>query len=340
MSTLSEKYRKISLSGYRMAAHVIAVVTLTVCILPSTSFSKCSVIEYPDRKEIICSSESAITESVLSKPSSVRDTGKREELRNKYQKLTDKISSLQRNLNRHQEYYNLNHYFTKSNVTGIIAEANHTDAANNKKLIVTISCDVTSVGSGEVLAVIEGKNFKGRVLKTVSLQGYVEAGQYARLHKTFDMSVQQFNDVRIWESERASITTKIAEKSDFDERTARTLLSSLILESEDLRKQLGDFESGVETATPNNSTSQVVSNQNYSFGAASDAIVFAASKMGKVSFPHKFHQDILSGCTSCHSNSSGGTIPGFGKDLAHKTCKACHAEMKKGPTACKDCHKK
>ncbi len=72
---------------------------------------------------------------------------------------------------------------------------------------------------------------------------------------------------------------------------------------------------------------------------ASDVIELPAS-MGKVTFPHKQHQTALKECTKCHATMAGGKIEGFGKDIAHKTCKGCHTEMKKGPTGCKDCHKK
>ncbi len=58
-----------------------------------------------------------------------------------------------------------------------------------------------------------------------------------------------------------------------------------------------------------------------------------------VKFNHKAHQELLKDCTKCHAAAAGGKIEGFGKDFAHKTCKGCHAEGKKGPTACKDCHK-
>jgi cytochrome c553 len=72
---------------------------------------------------------------------------------------------------------------------------------------------------------------------------------------------------------------------------------------------------------------------------AADVIELPAS-MGKISFPHKKHQVMLKDCTKCHANAKGGKIEGFGKDWAHKTCKGCHTEMKKGPTSCKECHKK
>ncbi|HZV81697.1 MAG TPA: cytochrome c3 family protein [Geobacteraceae bacterium] len=58
-----------------------------------------------------------------------------------------------------------------------------------------------------------------------------------------------------------------------------------------------------------------------------------------VKFNHKAHQELLKDCTKCHAAATGGKIEGFGKDYAHKTCKGCHTEGKKGPTACKDCHK-
>lgn len=57
-----------------------------------------------------------------------------------------------------------------------------------------------------------------------------------------------------------------------------------------------------------------------------------------VKFNHKAHQEMLKDCKKCHEKAPG-KIEGFGKDFAHKTCKGCHAEGKKGPTSCKECHK-
>jgi hypothetical protein len=57
-------------------------------------------------------------------------------------------------------------------------------------------------------------------------------------------------------------------------------------------------------------------------------------------FTHKAHADIVKDCKKCHEKVEGGKIAGFGKDLAHKQCKDCHTEMKKGPTNCKGCHSK
>jgi hypothetical protein len=59
-----------------------------------------------------------------------------------------------------------------------------------------------------------------------------------------------------------------------------------------------------------------------------------------VSFKHKAHAEAIKDCTKCHAKAEGGKIEGFGKDFAHKQCKECHTEMKKGPTNCKGCHTK
>ena len=68
---------------------------------------------------------------------------------------------------------------------------------------------------------------------------------------------------------------------------------------------------------------------------AADSITM---KKGVV-FNHKAHSEALKDCTKCHKDAAGGKIEGFGKDWAHKSCKGCHTDMKKGPTACKECHK-
>jgi hypothetical protein len=81
--------------------------------------------------------------------------------------------------------------------------------------------------------------------------------------------------------------------------------------------------------------------------AALFLVAFAGTAFGadviemkrNVKFNHKAHAELLKDCTKCHATATGGKIEGFGKDLAHKTCKGCHTDMKKGPTACKECHK-
>ena len=57
-----------------------------------------------------------------------------------------------------------------------------------------------------------------------------------------------------------------------------------------------------------------------------------------IKFSHAAHE--TTACKVCHGDKTPGKIEGFSKDWAHKTCKGCHTEMKKGPTSCKDCHKK
>jgi hypothetical protein len=74
------------------------------------------------------------------------------------------------------------------------------------------------------------------------------------------------------------------------------------------------------------------------FAAGPETIELPAS-MGKISFPHKKHQEMLKDCKKCHEKGPG-KIAELNKDWAHKTCKGCHTEMKKGPVSCKDCHKK
>ncbi|BCS56080.1 cytochrome c7 [Geobacter sp. SVR] len=70
------------------------------------------------------------------------------------------------------------------------------------------------------------------------------------------------------------------------------------------------------------------------FAAAPETI-----KMKKdVTFNHKAHMATVGDCKKCHEKGPG-KIEGFGKEWAHKNCKGCHTEMKKGPTSCKDCHK-
>jgi hypothetical protein len=72
------------------------------------------------------------------------------------------------------------------------------------------------------------------------------------------------------------------------------------------------------------------------FAAAPDVIDMKKD----VKFNHKAHAAAVGDCKKCHT-AAPGKIEGFGKDLAHKAgCKGCHVDSKKGPTGCKDCHKK
>lgn len=72
--------------------------------------------------------------------------------------------------------------------------------------------------------------------------------------------------------------------------------------------------------------------------ASTDVMTLPASR-GNVTFAHKKHQELLKDCTKCHDKGPG-KIEGFGKDWAHSRCKGCHSDMKQGPTACNDCHKR
>jgi len=71
-------------------------------------------------------------------------------------------------------------------------------------------------------------------------------------------------------------------------------------------------------------------------GSAFAADVIEMKK--NVKFNHKAHAEAVKDCTKCHAAATGGRIEGFGKDWAHKNCKACHAASKV-PNGCKDCHK-
>lgn len=76
------------------------------------------------------------------------------------------------------------------------------------------------------------------------------------------------------------------------------------------------------------------------FAAGPEVIDLPAASKGNVSFPHLKHQESLKDCTKCHAKEAGGKIEGFGKDVAHNTCKKCHTDSGKGPTSCGACHKK
>jgi len=60
-----------------------------------------------------------------------------------------------------------------------------------------------------------------------------------------------------------------------------------------------------------------------------------------VTFSHKAHQSYhKSDCKVCHrkAGETPGHIAGFGKDVAHRLCRTCHAMKKAGPAHCKGCH--
>ena len=75
---------------------------------------------------------------------------------------------------------------------------------------------------------------------------------------------------------------------------------------------------------------------------ATGDVINLPAKNGNVAFPHEKHKAIKQekGCRACHEQEAGGKIAAMGKDWAHKLCKGCHEEMKKGPVKCGECHKK
>lgn len=60
-----------------------------------------------------------------------------------------------------------------------------------------------------------------------------------------------------------------------------------------------------------------------------------------VNFKHWNHQTNkkMGNCFNCHRYEIG-KIEGWGKDFAHMVCIPCHDLNEKGPTNCKECHKK
>jgi hypothetical protein len=76
---------------------------------------------------------------------------------------------------------------------------------------------------------------------------------------------------------------------------------------------------------------------------------------GDVPFPHQKHQEVLKDCNACHKlipQEAGAIEKGIAagtlkKKEVMKQCQDCHkdtkakgADVKSGPTGCKDCHKK
>ncbi len=76
---------------------------------------------------------------------------------------------------------------------------------------------------------------------------------------------------------------------------------------------------------------------------AKDVVELNAS-MGKVSFPHKAHKELLKaeGCKACHPALFPMKEEKLGKEKAHKACGDCHAKGNgpKTTAACTKCHKK
>lgn len=98
---------------------------------------------------------------------------------------------------------------------------------------------------------------------------------------------------------------------------------------------------------------------------ASVTIKAAAKKQPAVTFNHEKHATLVKTCDTCHHTNKGvtkataktikkcsschldakGKVPSMrdaslAKNPFHALCIKCHTEQKKGPAACKDCHKK
>jgi hypothetical protein len=156
---------------------------------------------------------------------------------------------------------------------------------------------------------------------------------FAVLNRKFGSHFLQSWKVRQTPSQ-ANIVTKIA---GYDDKESNTKITSLILEAEGLQRQLDNNQAWVgSTNRTYESTTSDAKSQGTITGSVGDDINM---KRG-VTLSHKRHQEVLGSCTVCHSNSSGGSIAGFGKDWSHKTCKGCHSEMRQGPTKCDGCHSK
>lgn len=85
--------------------------------------------------------------------------------------------------------------------------------------------------------------------------------------------------------------------------------------------------------------------------AMQDTYEFKGGAMGKITFPHKMHQEKLGDCKICHHKNEAGKEQSCfechskdskvkAKDAFHNRCKKCHTEQGKGPKSCKECHKK
>jgi cytochrome c553 len=79
---------------------------------------------------------------------------------------------------------------------------------------------------------------------------------------------------------------------------------------------------------------------------AANGVKSLPAKNGNVTFDHDKHRNNnpkVGACPVCHGGTDANPTKapeGFGKDLAHKTCKSCHETKGVGPTKCGECHKK
>ena len=189
-------------------------------------------------------------------------------------------------------------------------QANHYDVGRNPYVDVEVGCELTGRSFQYVEFLLHGLSSTGDRLVTTDMSGYFNADGVASLKKTFPVEYGKFINTRKWEPDRANSSVIIATGYIFNEK-------DLLQRTAQIQKEITERE---------NRSSGSWGNRDY-----------ITMKKG-INFSHGSHQRRFS-CSSCHNNSSGGPIAGFGKDFAHRKCKGCHVEMKEGPTSCKDCHK-
>jgi hypothetical protein len=157
---------------------------------------------------------------------------------------------------------------------------------------------------------LHGLSSSGETLLTTAMNGYFNTDGTANLKKTFTAEYGQFINTRKWEPDRSNSSVLIAKGYIFNEK-------DLLLRTTQIKEEISERELKSTGSWSNRD--------------------FIAMRKG-VNFSHGLHQRSYD-CATCHKNSNGGSIAGFGKDWAHKNCKQCHTETGRGPTTCKQCHK-
>ncbi|MEI6824468.1 MAG: cytochrome c3 family protein [Desulfuromonadales bacterium] len=194
-------------------------------------------------------------------------------------------------------------------------QANHYDIAKNSIVDVEISCSVTGQKSEQVEFLLYGLNGNNERLLTTVIIGQLDNFGFGDLKKTFGAEFSKFINVHRWEPDTIGGTILMSKKYLYNE-------TETIARAVQIKNVFEDWEKQATTAN---------------LSTPSGDNVLRAS-MGSVTFKHSTHSS--ESCSSCHTGSTQARIPELSKDWAHKTCKGCHTESKRGPTGCKDCHKK
>jgi hypothetical protein len=70
-----------------------------------------------------------------------------------------------------------------------------------------------------------------------------------------------------------------------------------------------------------------------------DKVVFQTRMYGTITVDHRLHLANRVSCRKCHGDGPVQKIGHFATPReAHERCRECHAEVKRGPTACNGCH--